>query len=189
YEDSARDYEEIRRRGSEMIHEALTGIATQLDSSGMSRPMAMFQNATVSAQGEVDWEDSAVPASLISGDEILPVQLVEQFQERKLVFPVPQTALGAVALGEFTDSPSATKFRLKSSPRKIENDEWAVRFDPHGNITSIQSLEDSAEFVEQGKLANIFQLLEDKPLFWSAWDIDVFAYETAQDLVKSESFE
>ncbi|MBI1756050.1 MAG: alpha-mannosidase, partial [Fimbriimonas ginsengisoli] len=35
----------------------------------------------------------------------------------------------------------------------------------------------------------LFQLFEDQPLFWSAWDIDPYALETGRDLVRSESFE
>ena len=50
-------------------------------------------------------------------------------------------------------------------------------------------MEDGTEFIEPGKLANVFQLFEDKPLFWSAWDVDVYAYETVQELLKSESVE
>jgi alpha-mannosidase len=65
-----------------------------------------------------------------------------------------------------------------------------VKFDQHGNITSIASVDDpSYEFVEPGKLANLFQIFEDKPLNWNAWDIDAFALETGQDLLRSESFE
>ena len=64
----------------------------------------------------------------------------------------------------------------------------SVRFDANGNVASIQT-EDGTEFIEPGKLGNLFQLFEDKPNFWTAWDIDAFALETGIDLVKSESFE
>ena len=127
------------------------------------------------------------PQSLIAGDESLPVQVVEYFGERSLVFPVPQVALGAVAVADLSDVAPATRFRLKASTtlRRIENDHLSVRFDAHGNITSVESLEDGSEFIAPGKLANLFQVFDDKPIFWSAWDIDPYALEKSTDLVRS----
>ncbi|MFQ3587899.1 MAG: alpha-mannosidase [Fimbriimonadaceae bacterium] len=189
YEDSDRDYAQIRSEASAVIGDCLLAIADRIDRSGMHRPVALFQSATVSGQGSIDWNERSEPQSIVAGDESLPVQVVEEFGERKLVFPVPAAALGSVCVADLSNQAPATRIRLKGSPRKIENGELAVRFDGHGNITSIQSLEDGTEFVEPGQLANLFQLFEDKPLFWSAWDIDQFAFETGKDLVRSESVE
>ena len=189
YEDSDQDYAEISLVGNQLINDALVKIGSAFDTSTMQRPIALFANADTVSQTDLPWTDSWVPSSLATGDENLPVQLVEEFGERKLIFPAPSSALGAVFVADLTDTPPSTKNRLKGSNRKIENSELAVRFDQHGNLTSIQSLEDGAEFLEPGRLGNMFQILEDKPLFWSAWDVDLFAFETAQDLVRSESFE
>jgi len=189
YEDAARDYGIAREAGERIVHQCLHSVGMKMDRSGKTRPVALFQNATVGGQGEIPWDETEAPASLTVGDEALPVQVVEAFGERKLVFPTPQAALGAVAVGDFSDQVPNVKFRLKSSSRKIENGELAVRFDAHGNISSIQSLEDGAEYVSPGKLANLFQLFEDKPLFWDAWDVDLYSFETGKDLIVSESFE
>ncbi|CAN5546485.1 alpha-mannosidase [soil metagenome] len=188
YVDALREYDKVRETGERVVESSLKSIAGAFDTQAMARPVALFQNATVGGQGEMAWDDSPAPVSLTVQEETVPVQLVEAFGERKLVFPVPQAALGSVTVGDLGDAP-APRPRLKASSRRIENSELSVRFDANGNIVSIQSLEDGTEFVEPGKMANLFQLLEDKPLFWSAWDVDVFAFETAQDLVRSESFE
>lgn len=189
YEDSDVDYAKVREIGERLVDDALQQISDAFETSTMARPVAVFANSGMVTQGELAWDEEVVPASLITADESLPVQLVEEFGDRKLIFPTPQAALGTVTVGDLSDNAPAAKGRLKSSNRRIENGELAVRFDPHGNITSIQSLDDGTEFIDPGKLGNLFQLLDDKPLFWSAWDVDVYAYETAQDLVKSESFE
>ncbi len=189
YRDSDRDYAEVKRVGEAIIEERLKKVAANLDTSSMSRPVALFQNAEMITQGSVAWEEETAPTVLVCGGETLPVQQVEEFGERKLIFPVPAAALGSVAVGDFQEGPTAPRTRLKAGARKLENGELAVRFDVNGNISSIQSLDDGTEFLEPGKLGNVFQLLDDKPLFWSAWDVDVYAYETAQDLLKSESFE
>ena len=190
YRDSDADYETIAAMGNKIVEASLKKIGQRLDTADMDRPVALFQNASVASQGEIPWtEKGDAPSALETGEDLLPVQLVEEFGERKLVFQTPPTALGTVAVADLCDAPAKAKTRLKAGARKIENHEWSIRFDANGNITSIESLEDGSEFIEPGKLANMFQLMEDKPLFWSAWDIDVFAYETTQDLVKSESFE
>lgn len=189
YVDSKVDYEAVVKAGNEVIEDALKSLGGKLDSSGFAKPIALFQNGNVPTQASVEWTSEEVPLGIKVGEEFLPTQLVEEFGERKLIFETPQDALSTVAVGDFKDSGTPLKNRLKSSSRRLENDQFSVRFDVNGNISSIQSLEDGTEFVEPGKLANVFQLMDDKPLFWSAWDIDVYAYETTQELLKSESVE
>jgi alpha-mannosidase len=189
YDEAARGYAEVARVGGEIVEQALKSIGGKFDTSEMERPIAIFQNATFCGQGEIDWSEPDVPKSLKAGDEAWPVQLVDVFGEPKLIFPTPEDAMGSVAVGDLSSEAPDQRFRLKAGGRRIENSEISVRFDANGNITSIESLEDGCEFVEPGKLANMFQVLDDKPLAWSAWDVDVFSYETARDIPKSESFE
>lgn len=189
YEDSDKDYAEIKAIGEQIVEDSLKKIASRFDTDSFTRPVALFANASMVTQAEIPWTEETVPTALVTSDETLPVQLVEGLGERKLIFATPQAALGTVAVADLTDAHATPKGRLKVSNRKIENGDLAIRFDPQGNITSILSMEDGTEFVEPGKLANMFQILDDKPLFWSAWDVDVYSHETAQDLVRSESFE
>jgi alpha-mannosidase len=189
YEDAARDYAEIQQGASRIIEASLRAIGGRLDTSGFHRPVALFHNAGIVSQAAIPWGDEPAPQSVVCGGERLPVQLVDDLGETKLLFPTPEAALGTVAVADLSPEPPKTKFRLKGSSRRIENGEWSVRFDANGNILSIEDLEDRTEFVEPGKLANVFQLLDDRPLFWSAWDVDVYSFETAQDLLKCESFE
>ncbi|MBS1717269.1 MAG: alpha-mannosidase [Armatimonadetes bacterium] len=191
YEDSAKDYAQIRATGEKIIENCLTRIAQGLDSSAMENPIALFHNSRMASQAEVPWTEDWAPLSIECEGDAQPVQLIETFGERKLIFATPEPALGTVTLAEFSGEPAPVRHRLKASgsTRRLENHEISVRFDSNGNIVSIQSLEDRTEFIEQGKLANLFQLFEDKPLFWSAWDIDIFAFEKKTDLIKAESFE
>ena len=189
YVDSAKDYKVVKEIGERTVHESLTRIAEHFDTRECARPVALFQNAEVVSQGEIPWDEEEAPGILNCGGESHPVQLIEEFGERKLIFATPSSALGTVALGDLRDESAPNKGRPRASTRKLESDQWTVRFDPNGNITSIQSIEDGTEFLEPGKFGNLFQLFEDKPLFWSAWDIDPYVYETGQDLLKSDSFE
>lgn len=191
YRDSEIDYALVRETGERIVTESLHKIGSKFDTSAMARPIALYHNATVPGMARIPWSEEAVPQSIVAGDESLPVQLVESFGERNLVFPTPQAALGAVSVGDLSDAAAHTKFRHKASAtvRRLENDHLSVRFDANGNINSIESLEDGSEFIAPGKLANMFQVFDDKPVFWSAWDIDPYTLEKSVDLQRSESFE
>lgn len=189
YEDSDRDYAKVREVGARIVQESLKKIASGMDTTGMKRPVAVFQNATMPGLVSLPWNEEDTPNSVVCGDESHPVQVVDDFGERKLIFSTPSTALCSAAVAELSDAAPAAKYRLKASGRRLENHELSVRFDANGNIMGIESLEDGMEFVERGKLANLFQLFDDHPLFWSAWDIDPFALETGIDLVQSTRFE
>lgn len=189
YVDSAADYARVRAIGEEIIRESLLNIGSKFDTSKMRCPVALFHNATTPAVVAMHWDQDWAPTSIRIGDELAPVQQTDGFEGRELVFLAPQACAGSVAVADLTEEPPTTKYRLKASSRRLENDYISVRFDGNGNITSIRLLEDGTEFIPEGKLANVFQILDDKPLFWSAWDVDVFAFETAKNLVRCESME
>jgi len=190
YEDSDKDYAIIAEIGKRIVDESLRKIASKFDTSKLSRPVALFHNSDLPCQGSLPWSEEAVPQALVTSEEVLPVQVVEDFQgSKELIFSSPHASLKTVCVADLSDTATPSRNRLKASGRRIENHELSIRFDGNGNIVSIQSLEDGSEFVEQGKLANLFQIFEDKPRFWSAWDVDIYATEKGQDLIRSESFE
>jgi len=189
HEDSERDYAAIRETGERIVAEALDQFGGTLDTVDATHPMLLFQNASIPGQGQIPWTAEAVPGSITSGDECTPVQLVADLDGPQLIFSVPAAALGAVAVADFSDRPTATRPKLKHGSRRIENAHLSVRFDTAGNISGILNLEDGMEVLEPNRLGNVFQLFDDRPNFWSAWDIDAFALETRQDLLKSDRFE
>lgn len=190
YEDSDRDYALVREMVEPVIEESLRQIGSKLDTSGMNRPVALFHNATTSGQAAIEWTDKSAPTALECEGETLPVQLVEEFGERKLIFETPSRAIGSVTVGDLTGASPIILPRLKASPKRLENDQYAVKFDANGHITSIQTLDDEpVEFIAPGGLGNLFQLFDDRPLYWDAWDVDIYALEKPRDLIKSESVE
>lgn len=191
YEDSDRDYAAILKIGHEVIQTALRGIGSKFDTDSMSNPVALFANSTVPSQGEIPWDSAEVPTTLACDDTSTPVQLVEEFGEAKLIFQTPEAALGSVAVADLTNEPLPQRStRLKARERRLESSEWIVRFDGNGNITSLASYDDrTIEFIEPGKLANAFQLFDDRPNFWDAWDVDPWTFETERTLLKAETLE
>lgn len=189
YEDSAKDYAIVKEIGDRIVQNALKSIGSAIDTHAHENPIAIFHNSKLPGLAFLPWNKEENPTALLVGNSVLPAQVIEWNGEKKVIFTTPQESLGAVAVADLVDDIPAPKTRVKTSTRKLENDHFSIRFDVNGNISSIQSLDDSSEFIEPGKLGNVFQLFDDNPLFWSAWDIDVFAYETAQELLKADSVE
>jgi alpha-mannosidase len=150
----------------------------------------VFHNSQVPSQAELPWPQGKAPKSIDVGGERHPVQLVNAFGERSLVFRVPEPALGSVAVCDLSDQRPTVETRVKAAPRKLENDSFSVRFDANGNITSVRTMDDEpTEFVPKGALANVVQLFDDHPLFWDAWDVEAYNLETVKEVTKAESFE
>lgn len=189
YRDSDAEYAKVREITNQVIEEKLVEISKLHDSIEMERPHAIFHHATQPSMVELPWTDDFVPTAVETGDEVLPCQVVEAFGERKLVFNTPLAALSNVAVVDFTSRPAPIQGRLSGTAKRLENDYLSVRFDANGNIVGLRSMEDGMDVGVPGELLNVFQLFEDKPLFWSAWDIDPYTFETGRQLLKSDSFE
>lgn len=188
YEDSEREYAEIEATGEAMVTDAVRAFGNQLDTKSKQRPVALFHQAEVVSEARLPWMDHTAPGSLECGGERVPVQLVTDDDGTALVFPVPSAARGAVAVGDLSDRPAESSPRLRAGNRRIENDELVVRFDANGNITSVTTQDDDPlEFIQPGELANVLQVLDDKPLFWDAWDTDIYSQETAKPVLRAES--
>ncbi len=188
YDEAAQQYAEVRETLDALIDERLRLVASKLDCN-VARPVVLFHFAEVQSEGSIPWKGRGAPKSLACGGEVVPAQVTDDFGERRLIFPVPEAALGAVAVGSLESRPAPNLPRRRAKARRLESDEWAVRFDRHGNIRSIRSVEDGTEYVAEGEVANVFQLFRDQPMFWDAWDVDAFALEQCEPLLKSERFE
>ncbi|MBX3097195.1 MAG: alpha-mannosidase [Fimbriimonadaceae bacterium] len=190
YEDSDKDYAMVHERGEALLYDSLTALAAPLGTENMEHPIAIFHNATLPAEASLEWADETVPESLHTNDEVLPVQLVEEEGNRRLIFPTPTAGLGSITSADLRSEAPLIVPRLKASVRRLENQHWSVRFDGNGNISSVRSQdEDPLEFIRPGALANVFQLMDDHPLFWSAWDVEQFSFDTAKDLLRADSVE
>lgn len=72
--------------------------------------------------------------------------------------------------GPATDAPSELSVGLSH----LENKLLRVELNEAGDITRIYDKVARREILPQGAIANQFQAFEDRPLDWSAWDIDIF---------------
>ena len=67
-----------------------------------------------------------------------------------------------------------TSGELSVGPDHIENRFVRVELDGAGDIIRIFDKQAGREVLPEGAVANQFQLFEDRPMKWEAWDIDMF---------------
>ena len=88
--------------------------------------------------------------------------------------PYGAAALNA-ASGEATVPGAALS--LHAEPRLLENAFLRVELDAAGDIVRILDKQANREVLPPGAIANQWQAFEDRPIYWDAWDLDIFYEE------------
>lgn len=63
----------------------------------------------------------------------------------------------------------------------LENDQLRVRVDG-GHITSLYDRQVNREIIPEGGKANQVVIFDDKPLYWQAWDVEVYHLDSRKEL-------
>jgi len=69
---------------------------------------------------------------------------------------------------------------------QLENTQFRVTIS-HGVITSIYDKSVDREVVPPGQKANQLVIFDDKPLYWQAWDVEVYHLESREELTPSRT--
>lgn len=67
---------------------------------------------------------------------------------------------------------------------KLQNEQLSVTVEK-GCITSLYDRKADREIIPPGKKANQFVLFDDKPIYWQAWDVEVYHLDTREELASS----
>lgn len=59
---------------------------------------------------------------------------------------------------------------------------YDVRLNEYGQIVSLYDKEEGCQVLAEGCKGNVFQLFEDKPLNFDAWDIDMYYYQKMEEV-------
>lgn len=94
-------------------------------------------------------------------------------------------ALGAAWVGEPADS--SVSLSEESGGWRLENDLVSVLVSSEGLIVSAVDRATGREAVAEGRAANLFQLHQDFPNMWDAWDIDRYYRNSVTDLTEAAS--
>jgi len=84
------------------------------------------------------------------------------------------------------DKPAVTVEEVSAGVFVLQNDQLTVKVED-GVITSLYDRQAKREIIQKGGKANQFVIFDDKPLYWQAWDVEVYHMETRQELPCGET--
>ena len=130
------------------------------------------------------WERHECAEIPLSADTDAPpegAQIVEGGDGTRIV--LVETTIPAysyITLSTGADKPkssAAVNSKLITHNSKLENGELRLELNEHGEISSLYDLRHGRQAIAPGTTANQLVIYEDRPLNWSAWDIDIFYEE------------
>nr|POE49521.1 alpha-mannosidase [Quercus suber] len=77
--------------------------------------------------------------------------------------------------------PKVSVTQVKDNIYILENDELKVEVS-NGAITSLYDLQARREVIPKGQKANQLVIFDDKPLYWQAWDVEVYHLKSRKEL-------
>ena len=148
-EDCMRDHERIATMSAAMIANAQQTIADQIDTAGMTDPHVVFNAASRDRRELLEIEVDGATA-------LVPVA-------------VPACGYVTIDAGARPGSPQAV---VTVSDRSLENELLRVAWDRDGLLTSVFDKEHDREVLAPGARANVFQIHDDNPKEFDAWNVD-----------------
>ncbi|KAI6093804.1 glycoside hydrolase family 38 protein [Hypoxylon rubiginosum] len=115
-----------------------------------------------------------------------PIALNTMPWYRKEIVELTETELGvACGSGLFVNvkpfKTNATKAVTVQEVREgvfvLQNDQLTVQVED-GNVTSLVDRKTGREIIPEGEKANQLVIFDDKPLYWQAWDVEVYHLDT-----------
>jgi alpha-mannosidase len=190
YADSAVDYNRIRSLAETARENALNILANALPSGAK----VMVVNPTSFARQRIGLLPNKNYPGLVGMHD--SKRLMTQVIKEGTLIDVwlPPFAVVALTRTENTDGEAAPESPLHINEFGdiivMENDLIRVAFDIlSGDINSIYDKEVAREVLAPGEVGNQLQMMEDRPLNWDAWDVDIFYDDRVEKLEVVESIE
>jgi alpha-mannosidase len=82
---------------------------------------------------------------------------------------------------KIAETPEVTVKEVKSGVFVLQNEQLRVQVE-NGCITSLYDRITERELIPKGGKANQLVIFDDKPLYWQAWDVEVFHLDSRKEL-------
>ncbi|KAI0022183.1 glycosyl hydrolases family 38 N-terminal domain-containing protein [Xylariomycetidae sp. FL0641] len=162
YDDSDELYAQVFEKGTEIFKEIykLFGVS-EVSSTGVA-PTVALNTLPWHRQEVIDLVDGAVGIASGSGN-ILNI-------EKSAKSSAKAVTVKEVSKGVFV----------------MENKQLTVRVEK-GCVTSLYDRKSDREVIPEGEKANQLVIFDDKPLYWQAWDVEVYHLDTRQEVQYGET--
>ncbi|PGH05440.1 alpha-mannosidase [Blastomyces parvus] len=168
YDDSDKEYAKVFATGSKLRKEALKVL-------GFSSPDSKDDRGLV-AINTLPWPRSEI----VRVDDVRTASKLPKYGLAK-------GGMGVIAVQplELFQSPSVSLKEVKPGVFRLSNSKLSLEVS-NGVITSLVDLDEKREVIAKGGKANQLVIFDDKPLYWQAWDVEVYHLESRKEL-KSET--
>ena len=170
YDDSDELYAKVFKTGEKVMKEALSTL-------GFSK------------YGSDGCTTTAINTSPWPRAEIMKISRDPKSKDSEFVLVNGDTGVIAVeSLSETSKSvrSSASIKEVKRGVFQLSNDHYRLQVEG-GAITSLFDLSEKREIIAKGGKANQLVIFDDKPLYWQAWDVEVYHLESRQELPRGRS--
>ncbi len=151
------------KTGERLLEEALAALGFSTFDSGKGTPVAV--NTLAWPRSEL----VKMPASAASAD--------------KPQYALVKGSTGVSSIESLSQSPQscATVKEIKKGVFQLANNQFKLNVEG-GSITSLVDLTINRELIPEGSKANQLVIYDDRPLYWQAWDVEVFHLESREEL-------
>ncbi|CAG8450748.1 8086_t:CDS:10, partial [Ambispora leptoticha] len=174
YDDAYLFYDEVEKTGVTLRDEALDILF------GISKSVESKHKGLV-AFNTLSWErNELVKVSVTDG---LP-NLQQYSEDKKEGYAFVKNVIGIGAqpidLDDKSEFTPVTAFE-NGHDFVLQNEFISVTFDKHGHLTRLFDRKLDREVIPEGEFGNRFKIYEDIPLFWDAWDVEIYHLQKGRD--------
>jgi alpha-mannosidase len=176
YRDSDKMYAEVFQRGEKMLENA--------------GKILGFSDKKVDGKGAL----TAVNMLSWPRTDIVKVQTGHSYAQtfnssEKSEYALVKTSgdeVNVVIMEESTLTSKASVKEVSSNVFELSNDEFTIKVSG-GVITSLYDKKAEREVIAKGGKANQLVIFDDKPLYWQAWDVEVYHLDSRKELPEGKT--
>ncbi|KAH8426737.1 alpha-mannosidase [Aspergillus melleus] len=167
YDDSDQLYAEIFKTGKKARRQALEALGYGRTGSGQ----------TLQAINTLPWRRSEIVR--------IPAEFTTSAGSK---FALVSGETGPIECNPSVTRPASAVTASEISPGTFRLENSKLRVDIHnGVITSLYDVEEDREVIAKDGKAGQLVIFDDKPLYWQAWDVEVFHLESRKELQSGKS--
>ncbi|KAJ1977602.1 Glycoside hydrolase, 38 vacuolar alpha mannosidase [Dimargaris cristalligena] len=181
YKDASDNYARIAAEGGQLIQKALQALyGSSLDretklEDGQAQGIMVFNS--------LPWRRTDVIEVPI-GETLTDVQQLSVSKASAFVLADHLPPFSTQVLDptkEAADLVAVSAYRHKDGNFILENIHIYATFDPQGRLISLLDRKLERELIPEGQRANQLRIYEDIPIYWDAWDVEIYHQEKGRD--------
>lgn len=170
YDDSGELYKKIFDTGEKIVNEVLSLL-------GFSRQESA--NRGWAAMNTLPWQRAEI------------FRLPDERASQGPIYALAKGGPGIINVETLSDSIKDTQSvasikEIRKGVFQLSNDQYRLEVE-RGSITSLVDLSVHREIIARGGKANQLVIFDDKPLYWQAWDVEVYHLESREELESDPS--